>query len=611
MMKKKRLVVLLFCVSFALGICFGGYALSFAAFSENNATERVPVEKTAFASGGYNDGLVETYRSDVAAKNAPTVVCDVTDKTTLDSLTAGDERPSNAILRLDADCNVTGAGGEILGSFKDVYANILQGKIIPVLYLKDGAAASAAIRFLSEDTDILDLAVMSDTPSIIKTLREFNNKIRGIISYAANADLYDVVKTTNENYANVAVLPQSAASAKNVRYVHARFKTVWVTANSSDEMTLRDCINSGAYGVIASDFGAVYGVLRTYGENDLFRAPFNVAHRGLPKQCNENSVSGALAAAASGATHVELDGWITTDNEIMLLHDGLLDRTTTGTGHIENYSAAELKQFTLTLDAEPIPSLTDAIRALKDTRVIIVFEIKTKKPEIVARLKQVLNEENCYDRLVVISFETSILALMKELLPEVPTANLNSCSASTFKTDLLQLGELNTGVDCNSGTVSPKFNEYYLRDRGFVGWYWTYDNRSLMNRAVECGYVGITNNEADSYANNLMLVEGAQDHAEKLERGDKITLKVTTFAGAVKQAEGVVTHCVDKGDGWEVTALYNSSRNTYHTQRFWVRKGAQKKGCGSLVEPTASGAATLTFLLGAVCLIIRRRKKTA
>ena len=51
-MKKKRLGVLLFCVSFALGICFGGYALSFAAFSENNATERVPVEKTAFASGG-------------------------------------------------------------------------------------------------------------------------------------------------------------------------------------------------------------------------------------------------------------------------------------------------------------------------------------------------------------------------------------------------------------------------------------------------------------------------------------------------------------------------------------------------------------------------------
>lgn len=610
-MKKKRAITLLVCVSLVLGVLCGVNFSVLEKGGENKSVATNRIEKTAVAASSENGELAQTYRSDVAAKNAPTVVCDVADKATLHSLTAGEERPSNAILRLDADCNIVGTSGETLGSFKDIYENVLQGKIIPVLYIADGAAASAVIRFLSEEIDILDLAVMSDTPSLIKTIREFNPKIRGIISYAANTNLYEIVKTTNANYANVAVLPQSAATVENVRYVQARFKTVWVTVDSTSEMNLRHCINSGAYGVIAPDFGAVYGMLRYYGEDALFRTPFNVAHRGLPKQCNENSVSGAQAAAASGATHVELDGWITTDGEIMLLHDGLLDRTTNGTGHIENYSTDELKQFALTIDSEPIPSLTDAIRALKGTGVIIVFEIKSKKPDIVSRLKQVLDEENAYEGLVVISFETSILALMKDVLPEVPTANLNDCSKSTFRSDLIQLGKLNTGIDCNSGTVSPEFNEYYLRDRGIVGWYWTYDNRSLINRAAESGYVGITNNEADSYANNLMLLKGAQSSAKTIELGSQIKLEATTFSGQKKEVNGTVVQCVDKGDRFEVIASYSTSRNTYHTQSFSVQKSAGKKGCGSSLNFCVSAALAATLLLGTAVLCASRRKKTA
>lgn len=42
---------------------------------------------------------------------------------------------------------------------------------------------------------------------------------------------------------------------------------------------------------------------------------------------------------------VEIDVYPTKDGEIVLLHDGTLDRTTNGTGSVSNYTLAELKEL--------------------------------------------------------------------------------------------------------------------------------------------------------------------------------------------------------------------------------------------------------------------------
>ena len=177
---------------------------------------------SARAEAAMDNRLVKTYQSSSRIQNEPTVVCDVTDKATLEKLTAQDERPSNAILRFDKNADIKGAKGEVLGSFAEVFAS-LNKTIIPVLCLADEDAADAAIKFLKEEIEILDLAVMSEDPLLVKKVKEQNGKIRGIVSYPAGRELYDIVRTTNKNYANVAVIPQSMATQENVRYFHARF----------------------------------------------------------------------------------------------------------------------------------------------------------------------------------------------------------------------------------------------------------------------------------------------------------------------------------------------------------------------------------------------------
>lgn len=83
----------------------------------------------------------------------------------------------------------------------------------------------------------------------------------------------------------------------------------------------------------------------------------------MPKIKNENSASGIKAAVAAGATHVEIDGYITTDNVIYASHDGSLGKITTGSGYIEQKTSAEMETYRLTqYYDEKIPSLDEVSR---------------------------------------------------------------------------------------------------------------------------------------------------------------------------------------------------------------------------------------------------------
>ena len=210
-------------------------------------------------------GATQTYASELKLANAPTVVLDVTDKAALDGISSKQRKPSNAILRFDKDCKVAGANGETLGDFASIYQSVLVANgVLPVLRVADEAAANAAIKYLGENPELTDIAVTSQNADLVKKVRTACQKIRGIVEYAPDTKLHDLVSVTNSSYANVAVVPQSMATVQNVRYVHARFKTVWVIPESTDKFDLYDCAGSGAYGIVSPDTDSVYDALGEY-----------------------------------------------------------------------------------------------------------------------------------------------------------------------------------------------------------------------------------------------------------------------------------------------------------------------------------------------------------
>ncbi|MBO5221245.1 MAG: hypothetical protein J6C26_02915 [Clostridia bacterium] len=79
--------------------------------------------------------------------------------------------------------------------------------------------------------------------------------------------------------------------------------------------------------------------------DDWMGYPRVCAHRGFNTVAPENSLPAFGAAIAMGAEEIEFDLWVTADGEIVSCHDSTLDRVSTGTGKVYDYTYEELLAF--------------------------------------------------------------------------------------------------------------------------------------------------------------------------------------------------------------------------------------------------------------------------
>ncbi len=75
------------------------------------------------------------------------------------------------------------------------------------------------------------------------------------------------------------------------------------------------------------------------------RHPLINAHRGSQAFGPENSLPAFKAAGEHHVWAIETDFRMTKDSVIVCIHDALLDRTTTGTGFVKDYTYEELRKF--------------------------------------------------------------------------------------------------------------------------------------------------------------------------------------------------------------------------------------------------------------------------
>ena len=84
-----------------------------------------------------------------------------------------------------------------------------------------------------------------------------------------------------------------------------------------------------------------------------------------------------------GCYGIELDVQLTKDDEIVIMHDETIDRTTSGTGNIRDYTYQELclvdcyGKFEGKYDFQRIPTLREYLTWVKDTGLVTNIELKT------------------------------------------------------------------------------------------------------------------------------------------------------------------------------------------------------------------------------------------
>ncbi len=106
----------------------------------------------------------------------------------------------------------------------------------------------------------------------------------------------------------------------------------------------------------------------------------NFAHRGLhtaDKTVPENSLA-AFRAAVSTGYGIELDIQLSSDGQVVVFHDGTLDRVCGVHGKVDEFTLEQLQQMKLCGTDQTIPLFTQVLTAVNGS-VPLIVEIKSGK----------------------------------------------------------------------------------------------------------------------------------------------------------------------------------------------------------------------------------------
>ncbi len=190
-----------------------------------------------------------------------------------------------------------------------------------------------------------------------------------------------------------------------------------------------------------------------------------IGHRGAKGHVAENTLASFEKAIALNVDAIELDVHLSSDNEIMVIHDATIDRTTTKKGFVKEFSSIVLKEL-------KIPTLEDVFHLINH-RCIINIEIKdanaTKK--VIQLIEKFINEHDWkYNQFHISSFDWLVLEEVAETNSEIAIGVLTEDSIETA---------LAFAKKINAHSINPYFKilnqekANLIRANGFKIYTWT------------------------------------------------------------------------------------------------------------------------------------------
>jgi glycerophosphoryl diester phosphodiesterase len=157
-----------------------------------------------------------------------------------------------------------------------------------------------------------------------------------------------------------------------------------------------------------------------------------IAHRGSSKAAPENTKEAFKQAIKDQADGIELDVHLTADNQVVVIHDPTIDRTSKGKGFIKDLSLNELKEYDFgsyfdeSFKGEKILTLSEALEIIKDFDLINI-EIKKGyniNQGIGEKVLKSIEKYEFKNEIIISSFNHQSLKIIKELKNDIKIAPL-------------------------------------------------------------------------------------------------------------------------------------------------------------------------------------------
>lgn len=232
---------------------------------------------------------------------------------------------------------------------------------------------------------------------------------------------------------------------------------------------------------------------------------YNIAHRGGGGIAPEETMEAFAASYALGVDVFEIDINSTSDDVLVLMHDTTIDRTTDGTGSVNDFTWDELSQldaayfytedegatYPLRGTGVTVARLDEVLAAYPD--MLYLIESKQTSPGITQAIIDVVDAAGMRDQVALASFTDAEVLEFRDLAPDILTT--------------LTLIE---GLDWYAGASGweppvPLFSapmEYgpivmtgddvaRAQDQGMAVFVWTINDRADLEAVVDMGANGI------------------------------------------------------------------------------------------------------------------------
>ena len=232
-----------------------------------------------------------------------------------------------------------------------------------------------------------------------------------------------------------------------------------------------------------------------------------IAHRGAPGPGRENRLE-AFRQSADLGHGFELDVTLSADGHAVVIHDDTLDRTTSGTGFVDQTPWSRLDELR-------IPAL-DEVLARFGQQVVIDIEIKSPRDKANrARLAQAvvsrIDAHGLARRVLVTSFDPFVLEQVRLANPEIARGQLlgtfEGADLSGIQKVVLKHLLLNRRSRPDVLAVeSASLHEGYVRrmkKRGYRILAWTVNDPEEARRLVAWGVDGLITDRPDLAAQAL------------------------------------------------------------------------------------------------------------
>lgn len=232
--------------------------------------------------------------------------------------------------------------------------------------------------------------------------------------------------------------------------------------------------------------------------------PLLVAHRGASHAAPENTLAAFKLAWEEGADGIEGDFYLSSDGQVVCIHDKDTKRVAGKELVVSETSWKELSKLDVgswkspAYAGERMPLLTEVLDILPPGKRFFV-EVKCG-PEIVPALKRIFAEKHADPaRVTIIAFDADVIAAARKELPAYQAHWI--CDLKEFADPAKREGYEKKLVACGSQglqfkAASPVEGPWLagLKEKGLLLTSWTVDDAVLAKKMIGFGVNNITTN---------------------------------------------------------------------------------------------------------------------